>query len=126
MVQREGENGRNKQTPTDADDVRLSSDEAAVMTDDFVGHCCSDRACVQCHVCQTLQATINQLHSALAEQAEVDRRIRELEEGTASTKTSYLGHFSVYLSTVFTPCWRRGATVNDVGLIDEVNHHRAR
>ena len=56
-----------------------AADPKSTIDTDELGHPCGDENCFQCHACQTLKETINQLHSALAEQSEVDRRVRELE-----------------------------------------------
>ena len=69
--------------------MKISTDHLKpTMKDGELGHPCGDEACLQCHACRILRETINLLHSALAEQSEVDRRVRGLEEGTNDTESS--------------------------------------
>ena len=69
--------------------MKISTDHLKpTMKDGELGHLCGDEACLQCHACRILRETINLLHSALAEQSEVDRRVRGLEEGTNDTESS--------------------------------------
>ena len=63
----------------DVEQVKTNSQETEVI--DVVGHPCNDKTCVQCLLCQKFKSTIEQLHLALSEQNEVERRVRELEEG---------------------------------------------
>jgi len=76
VVERDDENCKNNELRMDQ--VMPASKETII--DDRVGHPCTDETCLQCHVCQTLKGTIERLHLALAEQSEVDRRVRQLEE----------------------------------------------
>ena len=80
------ENCKDNQLTISTDRVKPNSKEAGI--DDVVGHPCGDRTCLQCHVCQTLKGTVEQLHLALAEQSEVDRRVRDLEEGVKDWRPS--------------------------------------
>ena len=74
---------KNCNIPTTTDEVEQKTREAGI-----VGHPCCDETCLQCRACRTLNSTIDLLHAALAEQAAVDRRLRELaEEGTAGTQS---------------------------------------
>lgn len=82
VVEQEDENCYNDQM----DQVKPKSEETGI--DSVVGHPCRDKTCLQCHVCQTLRDTVEQLHLALAEQSEVDKRVRALEEGIKDTRTS--------------------------------------
>jgi len=79
VVDEQDENCTDNQLTISTDQVKPNSKEIGI--DDVVGHPCGDRTCLQCHVCQTLKGTVEQLHLALAEQSQVDRRVRDLEEG---------------------------------------------
>jgi len=70
------------------------------MIDDVVGHPCCDRICLQCHACQTLKNTVELLHSALAEQSEVNRRVRELEQGVKDSQSPDTSDHDAYLEVV--------------------------
>jgi len=76
---------KNCSDQTKIDQVKESIEETGI--DDIVGHPCCDKTCLQCHACQTLKSTIELLHSALAEQSAVDRRVRELEEGMKGSQS---------------------------------------
>jgi len=76
MLQQEDEDGNGSQMKISMDQVKPKITDGGV-----VGHPCCDKTCFQCKACQTLKKTIDQLHSAFAEQSEVDRRVQELEEG---------------------------------------------
>lgn len=62
------------------------------VIDDVVGHPCCDKTCLQCHACQTLKTTVELLHSALAEQSEVNRRVRQLQQGVSASQSDTLDH----------------------------------
>jgi len=63
--------------------------------DGAIGHPCCNETCLQCHACQTLKSTIELLHSALAEQSAVDRRVRELQEDMNGSQSDAADDHSV-------------------------------